>query len=930
MSPDKQQQTPRQPQNGDSGPGQNKQPSDQQELKQNAIKYKAFQHTFSPKEVKHGLDNKKISKRLRESRNLEESYLTYLQELKKDPTKKIPFPWDSSFRRFLFFLSFWAPRAIKWCLVGLAVLFVINYIPGPTQHIVEFVLARTIYDAAHIQRLPDSLENYAHSANIVDTHGGIIKSYGKRAVTVAIPNKVKQALLAAEDHYLLPHPEHPWYVNSFLIHPGVSWINLLGAAKDTLQGRPRGGSTIIMQNAKKVLGNEQRSLSNKLEEIIISYMMVSRFGKEKNLDFYINTVPVGANLYGFSSAAKNYFKKDLSELNYQQLVTIAAFIPNHHRQSAFYGIVEGHNFEDLGQSTLHHAQSAIGKINLSLKYLRDIKEISIEEYDMWYLVNESSIRQIGLRNFESPLYGEEEWTSWNVIREVCSREYSIDGQTITGPQLLLDVKGDVVVETGVDLTLTEQTKEIIERFLSSKKYQLILTKRNKDLWEKDRERYKEKGATPPYSNFNEFMEYLQKNLNVGVIMINTKGEIISYVGGKEFFSDGAEGTDNKIIIDLMNSEAKITPSSTIKPVIAYFNMLQNGATLQTKYTDKPIEYKFSSIEGGHVWLPRNWYSYDEKGKGANLYLGRQYTLLDAQVQSVNTIFARLYNDRQVRNAMLLAFDKIGLDYNHEDAKYWPFGIGSSAVPVQPWLGIFNAFLDGNYKKPAFVKRILVNGKEIYSRATDPANINIPLFDSKVERDNEMLAMYEVCNRGTASSMKHTFKHFKNLVSGKTGTAPQGKSALFISHFNPYHDRENYEDKTITMLVSVTTNSGGYKSVGTSSQGPTQIAGAIYEFIFNKELYAMMDQKISAAKRENAHFGNNHVYWANVNRYMDTLLNGSHRDIPIYKNIIGVDGYDKALQQLLNSNNRIYAGRDDLFRQLVEYYCRQEKIVKMNN
>jgi hypothetical protein len=252
------------------------------------------------------------------------------------------------------------------------------------------------------------------------------------------------------------------------------------------------------------------------------------------------------------------------------------------------------------------------------------------------------------------------------------------------------------------------------------------------------------------------------------------------------------------------------------------------------------------------------------------------------------------------------------------------------VPVQPWLGIFNAFLDGNYKKPAFVKRILVNGKEIYSRATDPANINIPLFDSKVERDNEMLAMYEVCNRGTASSMKHTFKHFKNLVSGKTGTAPQGKSALFISHFNPYHDRENYEDKTITMLVSVTTNSGGYKSVGTSSQGPTQIAGAIYEFIFNKELYAMMDQKISAAKRENAHFGNNHVYWANVNRYMDTLLNGSHRDIPIYKNIIGVDGYDKALQQLLNSNNRIYAGRDDLFRQLVEYYCRQEKIVKMNN
>lgn len=930
MSPDKKQPTPPDSNQGAPLPGRNHQPKGQQELRQNAIKYKAFQHTFSPKEVKHGLDSKKINKRLRESKNLEESYLTYLQELKKNPTKKIPFPWDSPFRRFFFFLSFWAPKAIKWCLVGLAALFVINYIPGPTQHIIEYVLARTIYDAAHIKRLPDSLENYAHSANIVDSHGGIIKSYGKREVTIAIPNKVKQALLAAEDHYLLPHPEHPWYVNGFLIHAGVSWFNLLGAVKDTLQGQPRGGSTIIMQNAKKILGNEHRSIRNKLEEIIISYMMVSRFGKEKNLDFYINTVPVGANIYGFSAAAKNYFKKELSDLNYQQLVTIASFIPNHNRQAAFYKILEGQNFEDLDNNTLHHAQSSIGKINLSLKYLRDIKEISAEEYDMWYLINESSIRQIGLRSFESPLYGQEEWTSWNVIREVCSREYTIEGQTVSGPQLLLDFKGDVVVETGVDLTLVEETKAIIARFLSSNKYQDILKDRNKNLWEKDLERYRQKGMTAPYSDFKEFMEYLKTNLNVGVIMINSKGEIIAYVGGKEFFSETTDREDNKIIIDLMNSEAQITPSSTIKPVIAYFNMLQNGATLQTKYTDKPIEYKFSNSEGRHVWLPRNWYGYDEKGKGANRYQGRSYTLLDAQVQSVNTIFARLYNDRQVRNSMLLAFDKIGLEYNHEDAKYWPFGIGSSSVPVQPWLGVYNAFLDGNYKKPAFVKRILVNGKVIYSRDTDPANIAIPLFDSKVERDNELLAMYEVCNRGTASSMKHTFKHFKNLVSGKTGTAPQGKSSLFISHFNPYHDRENHGDKTITMLVSVTTNSGGYKSVGTSSQGPTQIAGAIYEFIFNKELYAMMDQKISMAKRENAHFGNNHVYWGNVNRYMETLLNDNHRKIPIYKNIIGVDGYSKALQQLLNSNNRIYAGRDDLFRQLVEYYCSQEKIVKMDN
>ena len=131
-----------------------------------------------------------------------------------------------------------------------------------------------------------------------------------------------------------------------------------------------------------------------------------------------------------------------------------------------------------------------------------------------------------------------------------------------------------------------------------------------------------------------------------------------------------------------------------------------------------------------------------------------------------------------------------------------------------------------------------------------------------------------------------------------------------------------------MLVSVTTNSGGYKSVGTSSQGPTQLAGAIYNYMFTQKLHSMMDKKITAAKRDNPHFANNHLYWANVNRYMETLLNGTYHNKPIYKSIIGVDGYAEALQQVLNSNNRIYQGRDDLFRQLVGYYCRKEKIVKM--
>lgn len=903
--------------------------------KEQAIKYKAYRHIFTDRDIQGGLDEKTLLRKIKKSNNLAGRYQQYLELIEDESRSGRIYPWQNPFNKVLFWTAFWVPRFFKWSFFLCLFLFVINYIPGPTQHIVEIFIARSVYDTASISRLPTGLDTYAHSAKILDQQGLVIKSYGKRSVTEKIPPNAQIAILACEDHYLLPHPGNPWYVNGFLIHPGVSWLNLVGAAMDTVRGNTRGASTIVMQNAKKILGNTDRTIANKLEEIILSYMMVSKFGKEANLDFYINTVPVGANIYGLPAAASNYFKKDLAELNMQQLVAIGSFIPNHNRQIAFYEIINGKTFSELDEDLRFHAKSAINKINLALRYLREHEEISAEKYKHWVLTDEESIRRIGFRDFRSPLYGEEEWTSWNVIKEVTSRSYRVNGREISGTQLILDEKGDVVIETAVDIELVEKIKGIISEYLQSPGYQAILQKNNARNWEEEAARQAARGGTPPFADFNAFMEHLNRQINVGVIIINQQGEIIAYVGGKEFLQRETEGeskdteTSPRVIIDLMNKKAKVTPSSTIKPIIAYYAMVENNTKLQDTFTDKPLEYKYSESAGRQIWLPGNWYDYDGKGMGNNRYLGRNYTLFDAQVISINTIFARLYTDRKLRDAMLMAFDEVGLEYSKEDAKYWPFGIGASDVSVQQWLGIYNAFLDGKYRPPAFVSRITINGEAIYTRKDNPAMAPLPFFDAKKEREEEMRVLYEICNTGTASSMDTEFKYHGNLVTGKTGTAPEGKSSLFVSHFNPYRNRAGYSDKTYTMLVSATTNAGGKKSVGTSAQGPVKIAGRIYDHLFRKELQEMMDSRIEKAKKEDQHFGNNHLYWANVNRYMDHLLNNKcDRDF-VYKNMVGVDAYGEALNQILNSTNRIYTGKDNLFYQLVQYYCDREKVVKMN-
>ncbi|MFP4423771.1 MAG: transglycosylase domain-containing protein [Candidatus Woesearchaeota archaeon] len=781
----------------------------------------------------------------------------------------------------------------------------VNYAPTPIQHKPFQYLARHIHNITDIKPIPESLQTYTHSAKIVDNKGQTLKSFGKRIIENHIPDHVKHGLLACEDQLYMKHPNKPWHVNNFLVHPGVSWYNLIGATISQLKGYNRGGSTIAMQNAKKILHNDQRTVKNKLKEIIYSYNLISSFGKEKNLTFYINTVPLGNNIYGFPAAAKNYFGKELQDINYQQVVALGATIPNHNRIQAFYSIINGKNISELSPSLQYHANKGINKMNLALENLHSLEEITDAEYHKWRIEDEKDIQGIGFREFKDPLYGKEEWATWNIIRTVASNTYNIDGREVSGRELLLEEEGDFVIKTDIDIDLTRKIKETAHQFTYSKEYEKTLRKRNKSTWLKDKKRY----DNPPYKDFEEFIEYTQDHLDIGIMAIDNEGDIITYIGGNKFREDG-------IIIDMMNRNATLYPGSTMKPIIAYYAMAFTGITPKTTFEDRPIELKFVESEGRRRWLPRNWYPYSSKRP-----LGARYSLEEAQVLSVNTIFARLYTKSIIQNSMQAGFESIGMEYNKEDANYWPFGIGASEMPVQDWLGIYSAFLDGQFKRPSFVKEITRNGKVIYSKENDPKKEPVLLFEDDYARKKELDILYEVCNNGSGKSMRSEFKQHTNLVSGKTGTESKERESLFISHFNPYHDRESHPEKTITMLVYFKTSTGGYKRIGMSTEGPTNVAGTIYNNLFFEEL-----KEQSQAILDNTDLHANDLYLANINHYIKTALEGTHDKEPINRHIHGVDGYTALLKQILHKENEIYKGKDDAFNKLIEFYC-QDKLIR---
>ena len=131
-----------------------------------------------------------------------------------------------------------------------------------------------------------------------------------------IPQKVKQAFIAAEDKH-------------FYSHPGIDFLGIIRAVltnvKNLSEGkRFVGASTITQQVAKNFLLSSERSLTRKLKEAILAYRMSKAYTKEHVLELYLNEIYLGNRAFGVAAASLNYFDKSLDELELEEIAYLAA------------------------------------------------------------------------------------------------------------------------------------------------------------------------------------------------------------------------------------------------------------------------------------------------------------------------------------------------------------------------------------------------------------------------------------------------------------------------------------------------------------------------------------------------------------------------------------------------------------------------------
>ncbi len=220
-----------------------------------------------------------------------------------------------------------------WIFYSLGILFVLSVLAG---------LSVFIYYAKDLPR-PEKFNEraFVESTKIYDRTGEVLlyELYGEAKREVIPLNEMsenmKNAVIATEDSH-------------FYDHHGIDFFGILRSVKLNLgssTSQTYGGSTISQQLIRSTFLTLEKSIERKVKEIILTIELERRYPKDQILEWYLNQVPIGINIYGVQAASKTYFNKPASELSIAEAATLAASI----KAPSYYSPFGNHVDELLGR-----------------------------------------------------------------------------------------------------------------------------------------------------------------------------------------------------------------------------------------------------------------------------------------------------------------------------------------------------------------------------------------------------------------------------------------------------------------------------------------------------------------------------------------------------------------------------------------------------
>jgi penicillin-binding protein 1A len=524
-----------------------------------------------------------------------------------------------------------------------------------------------------------------------------------------------------------------------------------------------GGSTLSQQLAKNLFPRRQyRLLStpiNKFREMIIAYRLENVFSKEEILELYLNTVPMGGDLYGIERASQRFFKKSAKNIKTEEAAVLVGMLKatttynprldperSKLRRNVVLGQMAKYSYLEPGQA------DSLKNLPLALRYNYQTHNDGLAPYFREQLRLEL-VRWCATQK-------KEDGTPYNLYT---------DGLKI---YTTLDSKMQAYAEQAVRKRMSQLQKvfdehwknrtpwgkdaSVIQRaMLRSKRYIQLKEAGKSD--EEIEEIFLEPVPMKVFSwsgSKNKTMSpmdslyYYQRFLNTGLLSMEPRtGYIRAWVGGinHEAFK-----------YDHVRSRRQV--GSTFKPIV-YAAALEKGLEPCTYFPNEQVTY--AEYDN---WSPRN----------ADGQYGGEYSMRGALAHSVNTVSAQIIMQAGVDQTVDLA-RRLGI--SNELPKVPALALGVANLSLFEMVSAYTTFANNGYQvKPVYITSIIDRDGRLLKQHQPGKDIQQAM--SYENAATILHLMQGVVEEGSARRLRSEYGLTMD-IAGKTGTTQNQSDGWFI-------------------------------------------------------------------------------------------------------------------------------------------------------